>query len=42
MQRLDSNVYKSEQEKKEKAMQAARRFGSQIIGFGSLEEVYVA
>ena len=42
MQRLDGNIYKSEKEKFEIASQAARQFGSKIIGFGSLEEVYVA
>ena len=42
MQRLDGNVYKTETEKQVIAQQMAKRHNAQIIGFGSLDEVYVA
>ena len=42
IQRLDGDTYKAEKEREMVELKTAKRQGSQIIGFGSLEEVYVA
>lgn len=42
MSRLDGNVYASEKEKEIQMQKLAKAQGSQLVGFGSLEEVYVA
>ena len=42
MQRLDGNVYKSAKEREQEMILLAKQQGSQLVGFGSLEEVYVA
>jgi len=42
MQRLDDLVYRTEKQKQTLAQEMAKKQNAQIIGFGSLEEVYVA
>ena len=42
MQRLDGNVYKDEKEREQEMIRLAKQQGSQLVGFGSLEEVYIA
>jgi len=42
MQRLDGNVYKNEKEREQEMIRLAKQQGSQLVGFGSLEEVYIA
>lgn len=42
MQRLDGNIYKTEKEKEMIAQELAKQQNAQIVGFGSLNEVYVA
>ena len=42
MQRLDGNIYNTEKEKETQMLKMAKKQGSQLVGFGSLEEVYIA
>ena len=42
IQHLDGNTYNAEKEKEIHEMRTAKKQGSQIIGFGSLDEIYVA
>ena len=42
MSRLDGNVYNTEKEKEVQMQRMAKQQGSQLVGFGSLEEVYIA
>ena len=42
MSRLDGNIYNTEKEKEIQMLNLAKQQGSQLVGFGSLDEVYVA
>ena len=42
MSRLDGNIYNTEKEKEIQMLNLAKQQGSQLVGFGSLDEVYIA
>ena len=42
MSRLDGNIYNTEKEKEMQMLRMAKQQKSQLVGFGTLEEVYVA
>jgi len=42
MQRVDGHMYAFEKEKELQILKLAKKQGSQIVGFGSLDEIYVA
>ena len=42
MSRLDGNIYNTEKEKEIQMLNLTKQQDSQLVGFGSLDEVYIA